>query len=116
MPDGPSPYNIFSYLDPFLNTDDITIDPQDWYAQYGMYLTPFDQRETQQVQDMYNLESAQALSKSYAVQEAVSTGVAKSGFAGSYYDNMGNSNLQNLANQLAEEYAGATDERKKEIN
>ena len=37
------PYNIYTYLTPYMSSDPEIL--AQWYAKWGMYLTPFDSRE-----------------------------------------------------------------------
>ena len=86
------PYNIYTYLTPYMSSDPEIL--AQWYAKWGMYLTPFDSREIDRLNELTNYTIEDELRKGMEVNQKVDIGIGKSGFAGSY---------MNSTNALADE-------------
>ena len=86
------PYNIYSYLYPYLTHDvsddtEFHFDAGNWMGKYGMYLTPFDSREVERVKETSDYDVKELRNEALINAENLDLGLGKMGFTGGYgYD------------------------------
>ena len=82
MSDKATPYNIYSYLEPYLSGDTSLL--ANWYSKWGMYLTPFDSREVDRINELTDYNVKDQLRQGLETATSLRTGIGRTGFSGSY--------------------------------
>jgi len=104
--------DLMQQLLPYLydSQENTMLNPDDWMAQYGSYLTPFDTQPDLTVLERLNLVNKDSRDKSMETISDIQSGIGMSGFGGSYLGDVAATARDKLSLELQSNYANALQE------